>query len=261
MFTLATQPLRTLLLATLTSVGLGCGDTGQVAFEHPISAQAAAGASEAFEVEGWEIVLTQADVGIGPMYFCASVAASSELCPSAVAEWTDAAAIDALDASSQPLGEVSGITGTVRPVTYDFAISWFATQTDPVPAQAAPGGHSIQMAGVATRLADARQIAFTIDLDLRSQIRGEQAVQAQPVFHDYTEGPVALDLTVDPRAWWSSVDVEVLAELADTGQQGSGSPEDPVAIPPTSEIANALTLAITTGRRPTFTWRKSSATE
>lgn len=255
------QPLRTLLLGALLGatslVGLSCGDTGQVPFAHPLSAHAASGAGEAFEVEGWEIVLTQANVGIGPIYFCASTAASAELCPSAVAEWTEVATIDALDPSTQPLGQISGLTGTVRSVTYDFAISWFATQTDPMPAPAAPGGHSIQMTGVATRLADARQIAFAIDLDIASQIRGEQAIQAQPVFHRYTGDPVVLDIAVDPRAWWSSVDFETLETLADTGQHGDGNPDNPVAIPGDSEIANNLILAITTGRRPTFSWHNS----
>jgi len=260
MLTLHRKRLRRFLPGALASFGLallGCGDTGQIPFIHPISAQAASGADEVFEVEGWEVVLTQSKVGIGPIYFCASVAASAELCPSAVAEWAEVATIDALDPSPQPLGEVSGITGTTRSVTYDFAISWFATQTNPVPSQAAPGGHSIQMTGVATRTVDAREIAFAINLDLRSQIRGEQAVQAQPVFHTYTGDPVVLDITVDPRAWWSTIDFDVLAQLADAGQQGSGSPDDPVEIPTDSEIANALTLAITTGHRPTFVWRDS----
>src|SRR5262245_36883458 len=106
--------------------GTGCGSTGQESVSYPIVGRGQA--AEPFLVDGWEVTLTSARVGVGPIYFCATEGASSELCPIALGEFADAAVIDALDPTPRTLGRIDGFVGEIRSATYDFAYSWFNTQ-------------------------------------------------------------------------------------------------------------------------------------
>ncbi|MCA9603607.1 MAG: hypothetical protein KC417_16355, partial [Myxococcales bacterium] len=150
--------LGTCLLAWLTTVGATCGDTGQT---HVTAEVVGHGVGDTtFESAGWSVTLTRADVAFGPAYFCATTAADVDLCPAAVAETLDVGVVDGLSADLQPLGILEGDTQTVRSATYDFGITWLATEPAPLPAREAPGGHSARFLGTAVRGADSFDFAL-----------------------------------------------------------------------------------------------------
>lgn len=217
-----------------------CGSTGQDEISYPI--YGAGRAPQAFSAGEWQVTLDVARVGFGPLYLCATAAASSSLCPAAVAEWTSAAEIDALDPMPQQLGAVTGVTGALRSATYDFAITWLATQQAATPTAGAPGGHSARFEGQATR--GATTLRFVADVDVAPQIRDSRAVQGARVIADIVDENVRLDVGADPAAWWRSVD---FAEL-----EGLGG--DPVVVPTGSRAMNALVIGMTATSPPTFAW-------
>ena len=148
------------LVAALAVCAAACGSTGQ----RPVS-YALFGAGEApvpFDAGAWRVTLSRADVGIGPIYLCATSGASSDLCPAAVQEFADAAVIPGIDAAPRALGLVTGTTGSIRSAAYDYAVTWFPTQARPTPTAVAPGGHSARFAGRAVR--GAETLEFTADI-------------------------------------------------------------------------------------------------
>lgn len=219
----------------------GCdASTGQRILRYPVSATGEPPGT--FDVAGWQVTLSAAEVGFGPAYFCATAAASSDLCPTAVSEFPQAAKIDGLNPERQLLGDANGETGTVRSATYDFAYTWFPTQRQPTAASAAPRGHSAYFEGVATD--GARTLRFVAAVDIVPQIQGARAVQGASV-EAILDGPeLELEIAASPRTWFQRVD---FAELA------LGT-ENPVRILPGSRAYEALVLAMTANSRPSLTW-------
>ncbi|MEZ4406296.1 MAG: hypothetical protein R3A52_07465 [Polyangiales bacterium] len=198
--------------------------------------------SAPFMAGPWEVTLDVARVDIGPVYFCATEAASSDLCPAAVAEFASSGLVNALDPSPQRLGEVTGVSGTVRSATWDYGLTWFTTQRAARPTSTAPGGHSAHFEGRATR--DGRTVRFVSDVDVAPMIQGSLAVQGARVSGDLRAATARLDLTFDARAWWRGVDFDEVAAI-------SG---DPAVVPTSSRAHNAVVIAMTTTGVPTFTW-------
>jgi hypothetical protein len=159
-----------------------------------------------------------------------------------VAELAASAAVDALDATPQRLGEVFGVTGEIRSATYDYAITWFPTQLQPTPTAAAPGGHSARFEGRATR--GATTFRFVADVDVLPILRGSRAVQGARVTAQIRGANLRVDVRLDPSAWFRAVDFEELS------RQGV----DPVAIRPGSAAHNALVIGMTASALPTFEW-------
>jgi len=218
-----------LLSGVIVTVGLvACGDTGQSEVSYPAFALGVDAAP--FDVGDWRVTLTEADIAIGPIYFCATAAASADLCPSATAELRVVAVVDGLDPSPQPIGTVEGVTGVINSATYDFGIHWFTRDRSPIIAPEAPGGHSARFAGSATR--GETTVPFTIDLDLVPQFQGTRAVQGARAKADIQDDGWRLELRFDPVAWFRTVDFDRLETAAD----------------------NALVIAITTGQPITFNW-------
>ncbi|MSP63422.1 MAG: hypothetical protein EXR72_24380 [Myxococcales bacterium] len=223
-------------MALLLVIG-GCGDTGQRLVDYPAFGQ---GSREPTMAGEWIVTLDVANVGIGPIYFCATEAASSDLCPTAVNELAAVAAIDALE--SGPLGRVTGVTGAIRSATYDFAITWFNRQKAPQAAPEAPGGHSAQFEGRATR--GARTVRFVADIDVLPPHAGSLAVQGVRVSGLVSARTARLEVTLDPHAFFGAVDFDELALAV----------EDPVVVRPGSRAYSAIVLRMSTTAAPTFTF-------
>jgi hypothetical protein len=198
--------------------------------------------SAPFNAGGWEVMLTTAQVGFGPAYFCATAAASSDLCPTAVSQFARSATINGLDAAPQELGEADGETGTVRSATYDFAFTWFATQRQATPATGAPQGHSAYFEGQATN--GTRTIRFVAAIDIAPRFQGTRSVQGAPVDATLESEAIQLEVGVRPSSWWQGVDFEALSQ----------STEDPIQVSPGSRAYEAVVLAMTANARPSLTW-------
>ncbi len=225
--------------ALLSTLGLGCGSTGPAEVRYTVAAEGVASAP--FAAGDWTITLDVARVSLGPIYFCATAAASSSLCPAAVQEFAGVAEFDALLASAQPLGFVTGSPGSIRSASYDLGITWFTTQRTATPA-ASSSGRSAHFEGRATR--GDRTLRFVCDVRAAPMIRGAQTVQGARVSADVTSPNVRLVVRADAAAWWRAVD---LSELA--AQDG-----DPIVILPSSRIYNAVVVAMTAGAPLRFEW-------
>ncbi len=234
--------MRALLLTT--ALTFACTTTGER--EVPLVAEATGRAAEPIRVGEYIIVLTAARVGLGPFYFCATEAASSDLCPTARAELLVPLAADALDPTPQPFAGGQALTGAIRSVAFDFARPWLDTGHAPAPATGAPGGHSAHFEATVTSASASFRVV--VDLDLDPQLQGEHAVQGARTSVDVGVAGVRLDIGLDPIAWWAKVDPTELAEAAAAGA-------DPVVVTRDFRAWNALVLAMTAQLPPTFTWR------
>lgn len=231
---------RSIPIVIIALQASACGDTGQELVSYPIFA--AATAPGPLRVGEYEITLEAAQVGFGPVYFCATAAASADLCSSAVGEFAASATIDALSPNEQRLGEVRGVSGEIRSATYDYAITWLNTQTSPTPTSAAPGGHSAHFEGRVTR--GLSTFRFIADIDVVPQFQGLLAVQAARASASVHDSRVRLDIRFDASAWWQTVDFSELEALG----------VDPVLVPKNARATNAVVIAMTTSSPPAFEW-------
>ena len=222
------------------SLSLACGTTGQREIRYPFFASGRAPAP--FTAGDWQATLDVARVGFGPVYFCATAGASSDLCPAAVAEFADSAVVNGLNPSAQPIGEIDGVTGQINSATYDYAFTWLDTQSAAQPTSAAPGGHSAHFEGHAVR--GSTTLRFVADIDVKPNIQGTRSVQGARVTADVQSDQVRLDVRMDPSAWWAKADFNELAALGG----------DPVVVPQGSRTYNAVVLGMTAAAPPSFQW-------
>ena len=235
---------RTLILTlALGLASHGCGETGQEEVSYPLFASG--NAESSFVTGDYEVTLEVARIGFGPAYFCATSGASSDLCPSAMAEFTASATVDGLAEGAQQLGEIRGVTGEIRSATYDYAFNWFATQRSAAPGAGAPGGHSAHFEGRVVR--GTTQFRFVADIDVVPQIQGSRAVQGARISADVQDDRVRLDVRFDPTAWWRSVDFSELEAIGG----------ELVVVPKGSRAANAVIIGMTATTPPTFEWSES----
>ncbi len=261
---------RSLVFALLISTAIGCGQTQGTFVEIPFEGRGTA--AETFDQDGWEVTLSEATLGFGPIFFCATESSLTSRCEAAVLEYLDGITLDGLDDSPQAIGFLYGTTGTVRTAFFDYGIVWLLTSPLPealegVPEGPAavrfesssyvPKGHSAQFRGTATCTADAdtccpgattcpTAYSFEANVDVLVANPGIPAVRGVETIAEITSDPLELSVTFDPNAWWQSVDFGRLAALDD----GSGvvvlSPDDP--------DYSALVIAMTANELPTFTW-------
>ena len=226
------RPLAALLLAAVA----GCGSTGAEPFSYPVVATGLAPTS--FPVGDWQVTLTRADVAIGPIYLCATAAASPDLCAVAIAEYADIAVIDALDPRPQPLGDIDARAGDVRSAMLDYGISWFTTDAAPGPLSDLQ--HSARIVGTAV-LGDT-SLAFDATIDVTPPMRGSPALVGLRARADAPDERSRLELALDVRGWLAGLDFDQLAALGPTHVFLPGDPEHA-----------AIAFAMTT-QPPTFRW-------
>ena len=227
-------------LVILVAAAAGCGSTGRVELSYPIEAQGRSPAP--FLAGDWQVSLEVANIGFGPLYFCASASASRDTCPTAVAEFAQAATVDALGNQTQALGTITALAAEVRSAIYGYAFIWPLTQGAPAAITGAPGGHSAHFEGTAVQ--GATRLRFVADVDVLPTFAGTLAVQGAAVIPTVQRAGLQLNVTFDPSAWWRQVDFNELA--ADGG--------DPVRVTSTSRAYNALVIAMTSTDRPTLVW-------
>lgn len=225
---------------------LGCAETGRTYVEIPLHGQGVA--DEPFDAGAdWSVELERADVAFGPLWLCSTESASPEHCESAILELTESVTIDALDPEARLLATTHGITGTVRSAMWDYGITWLPAAPRARPTEGAPDGHSARFAGTAAH-PDGRTFAFACDLDLPPIMQGAILVRGRRIErHTIASSDDALVVRVDPRAWWSRVDLDRLASRAAAG-------EDPVVIAPGDADYEALVVAMTASALPSLEW-------
>jgi len=229
------MPRAALTLATLLSLGTACGSTGAEPFTYPALARGPGPGPHA--LGDWQVTLTRADVAIGPVYFCATAAASPDLCDVAVAELTMASVADALTTTPRPLAEVTSLPGEIRSAMLDYGVSWFPTQSDPEVMTEL--GHAAILAGQAVR--GDMSVEFTAVLDLPPPTRGSPTVVGVPTT-SRDEVPTGVELDIPAHAWLAGVDWD---ELAAAGPSAEIRPGDPAH--------TAITFAMIT-QPPSFRW-------
>jgi len=215
---------------------LACGSTGAEPFAYPIAAVGVG--ADAFPVGDWQVTLTRADLALGPIYLCATAAASPDLCAVAVGEFADVAVLDALAPAAVELGEVAALPGDVRSAMLDYGISWFTTQTEATPDRAL--GNSARLAGTAVR--GDTTVTFDARVDVLPPLRGSPALVGVRARVDEPGPDSRLLLRVDPRAWLLGVDFDALAAAGPSA-----------AIRPGDAAHAAIAFAMTT-QPPTFSW-------
>lgn len=235
--------MRAFALGFSACVAVACGDTGQPLVRHPVFAVGTA--ARTTRVGDWDVTLSVARVGFGPVNFCASRAASPELCSEPLAEWAATATIDGLSETPQRLGTVNGFAGTVQSLGFAYAIPWLTTEDAPRPKSGAPGGHSAHLEGSARRSKDGFVLAFVADVDVRPVVRAQPAVSLSGLSQILAADTQRLDVRFDPSAWVGQVDFDALA---------AGGPTATVVAK--SQGWDALVVGMTALAPPTFVWTK-----
>ncbi|MCA9582348.1 MAG: hypothetical protein KC416_11175 [Myxococcales bacterium] len=231
------------VLLWMVCTGVTCGHTGQEFVEFDLRTRGTDNAT--FEAGAWTVTLTRAEVALGPIYFCATSAADAELCPSAVAEFVEVAPINGIEGSPDDAGRVFGVTGTVGSVTLDYGLPWLLTTDGPVPQEGAPGGHSAQFEGTASR--DGATFLFAMDVDVTAANRGDIALPGIRTDHVIDTRTEAVTFSIDPTAWWANVDFEVVyADIED--------PAVPIVLDEESTAYGTVILGMTTGKVPSLEW-------
>jgi hypothetical protein len=207
----------------------GCGPSAQSSVQ--LSASAVGKPVTNTAIGDWTVTLDRAELGFGPVYFCAAAAARA--CDAASAELTSVVAIDLLNETPQPIGEVNGLSGTVRSVTWDYGISWLTTES--APNARAPSGHSLVLSGVAVR--GAQTVPFSVTLDALPLQPGAQAVLGAKTNATLVDGG-SLRVAFDVAQWLRGIDFATL----------------PAVITSTDEAYQALLIAMTANAPPTFQW-------
>lgn len=232
------RQLQSFALAAMVLLPAGaCGTTGAEPFVYPV-AVVGAGAGASFPIGDWQVTLDRAELALGPLYLCATAAASPELCEVALGEYADVAVIDLLAAEPQPIGEVVALAGDVRSAMLDYGISWFTTQ-----ARATAGselGHSAILSGTAVRGADI--LSFDAVIDVLPPLRGSPALVGVRARVDQPDQDSRLLLRINPGAWLLGLDFDALAAI---GPDIEIRPGDPAHA--------AIAFALTT-QPPIFSW-------
>jgi hypothetical protein len=221
-----------------------CGDTGQARVR--IAAEARGSARESITVGETRFRLTRAEVGFGPVYFCATEGAEVELCQVAIAELLETVTLDGLARDSLPFGELAATTGSVRSALFDYGISWLLTRSTPRVNPGAPEGHSAILEGEAEN--ESGVLRFSAQIDIEPLSRGDAAVNARRTSAEISASPTQrLIVSLDPYRWLERIDVEKLFALDPDG-------DGMVSLEPEHQAYQAIVQGMTSRAPLAFEW-------
>lgn len=217
-----------------------CGKSGPGFLSYEAVAQRA-GPTQV-QVGDWQLTLTRAQMVIGPLYFCSTQSASSDLCPQALNELLEQTTVDLMQPSPQGLGVIHGLSGVINTAYYNMGWSWFTTYHQPVP----PGlGHSMILQWRAVHK-EGKGIDFTAWVDIIPPVQGSRAIQGVKVNAQVNESTQRLTITANPSQWIAQIDYS-----AYLGQNISA-----VLLENTeNQVFNVLLSAIRGAHRPVFQWQ------
>lgn len=265
----------TILISSLLLTS--CGETSGEFVEIPFEVQGTAPRS--FIKGGWEVLLEEAQVGFGPIYFCTTKSSNSSRCSTAQLEYLDGFTVEGLDPSAETVGQLFGTAGQVHTSFFDYGVVWLLTQPQPEALAGVPGGpatvpsgdpsyvprgHSGRFVGTATCVADEetccpgalscpREYRFIGNIDVLVATAGTPAVNGVRTEQRVGSEPLRLTMQLDPNAWWEVVDYGRLASLDD----GSGT----VLLSADAPDYSALIQAMTSSSIPSFTWAQEASTQ
>jgi len=231
---------------TLLLLLAACGDTGQERVRIAAEAQGTSRAS--IMVGDTRFRLTRAEVGFGPVYFCATEGAALELCEVALAELRETVTLDGLASESRPIGALEATTGGVRSALFDYGISWFLTHSAPRANPGTPGGHSAILEGEAEN--QDGTLRFSARIDIEPLSRGDAAVNARRTSVEIGAASVPhLTVSLDPYRWLERINVEQMFEL-DEDADGE------IALEPRHQAYQAIVQGMTSRAPIDFAWHE-----
>ena len=207
---------------------VGCVDVGTAATSLELSVVGTE-MSEPFEGRfGVPIHLDRASVAFGPLYLCAGTTAGT-LCDEAVAEFGDAAVVDATSPEPVVIGEMLALDRVARSFMYDFGVvSRLTTPSDPLVTNAAQalGGSSVLVEGSAEL--DGQDVPFRVEATIAQSGEVEQGVpvvrSGESDGFEYRirpDGTSRLLIQFDPRNWLRQADFSSLSEAAACSPQSA----------------------------------------
>lgn len=168
--------------------------------------------------DGWQVELTTATLVFGPLYLCPAPQAG-DLCDIARAEFLEAATIDALATSAQPLGQLAGVSGVVRSAMWEYGRPWSIAATEAQPL--APGESSLHVVGVARLGAEERP--FDLRIDIEPARAGVVSVRAAELFNTTLTDGQTVVVETDVEAWFAGVDWSLFTEDEEQARQALSS--------------------------------------
>ncbi|MEM1034796.1 MAG: hypothetical protein AAF928_11810 [Myxococcota bacterium] len=244
-------PLVVMAGLATTTMTTGCTDTGREATSVALFVSGTEN-DDPRDIDGFEVVLTDARLAFGPLYLCTG-AQAGQLCETALFEWLDAVEIDLLDSRPRRAGQLDGVTGVARSWMYDVGITSLFTLATPLvlPAAERLDGGSLFLEGRAS--SSDLSYRFRAVVPVQQSEDTEQGVSVvRKSVSEFFERDVSadgerLDITFDVAPWVAQVDFAALGEAA-------AAADARVDVEPDTQAFRALRNAILSGARPEFRW-------
>ncbi len=221
------------------------GSTGQEMVEYDITG--AGGHPSVFtDSRGWEITLDKAELVFGPLVFCSHfptfITKSDSLtdCGKAMGEFSQATHWDLMDAGDSPLGRVTGFSGQVHSVQYDFGWHWPANVANPL-WRAENSGFSMELAGTATK--GNTHLDFTFQVNVQPKSAALYTVAGLGAKTEQSRTTRRVMLTTSVERILRYVNFDLYEDSTET-----------ILSPPDSALHNQLVMGLVTGNMVTFTW-------
>ncbi|PKN43967.1 MAG: hypothetical protein CVU59_12870 [Deltaproteobacteria bacterium HGW-Deltaproteobacteria-17] len=220
------------------------GTTGQTLIEYEIAGAPLADGTFT-DASGWEITLTRAWLTFGPLVFCShqpTFLKSDSLtdCGQVMGEFGQAVTWDLLAGADAVLGRLTGFTGQVHSVQYDFGWNWPSGQAAPL-WKGEAGAVSLVLEGRAEKAGITHTFEFA--LDARPRGAALYTVAGLPADGDQSTDTARVTLSVSSQKMLRYVDFDLLPEQA-----------EPLTVTPGSALENQLRLGLTTGTPVSFVW-------